>query len=186
VAISLMIGCARLAPLCELHAARVVDDRCWAKSVEVAARNGVTVEIVNDPKRGVAGANVLYSDVWSRWRGSKKESRLRLLRPYLVNMECQATGNARRIDFPSCCRPFTITKLRDAESGLEVPTRSSSTLFQVFERPKTMHTSRRVRVGHGRSVRAVTAGSAGVICRKDCEHRWVTLAFAARGENPFF
>ena len=53
----------------------------------------MTVE--HDPKTAVRGANALYTDVWvSMGEEDKQAERLRLLRPYQVNMPlCEATGN---------------------------------------------------------------------------------------------
>ena len=66
-----------------------------AEAREVAARNGVDIRVFNDPKEGVKGANVLYTDVWvSMGEESKTAERIRLLRPYQINMDLmKATGN---------------------------------------------------------------------------------------------
>lgn len=96
VANSLMQGCAKagvhyvnctppeLAPNENLVAAARV----------TAAANGATVAVSIDPKAGVKGANVIYTDVWvSMGEEAQKEQRLKLLRPYQVNQELvAATG----------------------------------------------------------------------------------------------
>lgn len=60
----------------------------------IAQVNGSTIEIFNDPRRGVRGANVLYTDVWvSMGEEAQKEVRFKLLRPYQVNAALvEATG----------------------------------------------------------------------------------------------
>jgi ornithine carbamoyltransferase len=100
---------------------------------ETAKRNGVTVEIFNDPQTGVSGANVLYTDVWvSMGEEAQKETRLRLLRPYQINMALvKATGNAGgELIFLHCLPAFhDYETVMTAESGaLEVTD-------EVFEAP---------------------------------------------------
>jgi ornithine carbamoyltransferase len=100
---------------------------------EVAARNGVTLEIVNDPKRGVAGANVLYTDVWvSMGEEAKQEARLRLLRPYQVNMELvEATGNAGgELIFLHC-----LPALHDHDTAITAESGALEVTDEVFEAP---------------------------------------------------
>ncbi len=97
VANSLMMGCAKAG----INFVNVTPRELFPSEdlVEearvIAARNGCEVRVETDPKKGVAGANVLYTDVWvSMGEEDKKAERLALLRPYQVNMElCDATGN---------------------------------------------------------------------------------------------
>jgi ornithine carbamoyltransferase len=60
--------------------------------------NGSTVAVANDPRVGVKGANVVYTDVWvSMGEEDKQAERIALLKPYQVNMALmQATGNLER------------------------------------------------------------------------------------------
>ena len=66
-----------------------------AEALEVAKRNNCTIRVINDPKEGVKGANVLYTDVWvSMGEEAKTAERLKLLMPYQINMDLmRATGN---------------------------------------------------------------------------------------------
>jgi len=77
---------------------------------EAAARNRSRVTISHDPVNGVCGANVLYTDVWvSMGEESQFEQRVKLLRPYQVNMEMvQNTGNLdrQRVIFLHCLPAF--------------------------------------------------------------------------------
>ena len=97
VANSLMMGCAKAG-------VRFVnctppeldpDPALVAQAREIAARHGSDIRVEHDPAVGVRGANVLYTDVWvSMGEESKREERLRLLRPYQVNMDlAERTGN---------------------------------------------------------------------------------------------
>jgi len=135
VANSLMLGCAKAG----VHYVNCTppelspDPVLVKEAVDVATRNGVTVEIVNDPKRGVAGANVLYTDVWvSMGEESKKESRLRLLRPYQVNMDLvKATGNANgELIFLHCLPAF-----HDHETAVTAESGALEVTDEVFEAP---------------------------------------------------
>jgi len=97
VANSLMQGCAKAGlhyvnctPKELLPDAALVKDACVA-----ARRNGGSVNIVHDPATAVKGANVLYTDVWvSMGEEAQMAKRLKLLRPYQINMELvKKTGN---------------------------------------------------------------------------------------------
>ena len=135
VANSLMMGCAKAGvnyanctpPELMPDAALVAEAR------EIAARNGSTVEVFNDPHAGVRGANVLYTDVWvSMGEEAKKAERLRLLRPYQVNMDlCRATGNlGGELVFLHCLPSF-----HDAETEVSKDTGAQEVTDEVFEAP---------------------------------------------------
>ena len=100
VANSLMMGCPdALRP----------DEAVLAEAEEVAKRNGVDIRVFSDPKVGVKGANVLYTDVWvSMGEEAKTAERISMLRPYQVNMELlAATGNLDgRLMFLHCLPAF--------------------------------------------------------------------------------
>ena len=97
VANSLMMGCAkcRVGYVCCCPKELEPDPAVLAEAREVAKRNGVTIKVFNDPKEGVKGANVLYTDVWvSMGEEAKTAERIKLLRPYQINMDLmKATGN---------------------------------------------------------------------------------------------
>jgi len=53
-----------------------------------ASKTGAKVEISNDPKKAVAGADVIYTDVWtSMGQENEREQRLRDFQGYQVNIE---------------------------------------------------------------------------------------------------
>ena len=111
VANSLMMGCAKAGVryVCCTPKELWPDERVLAEAAEVARRNGVDVRVFDDPVKGVKGANVLYTDVWvSMGEESKTAERIKLLRPYQVNMDLmRATGNADgRLIFLHCLPAF--------------------------------------------------------------------------------
>jgi ornithine carbamoyltransferase len=135
VANSLMIACAKagvnyvnctpveLSPLASL-----VDT-----ARAIARNNGATIEVFHDPRRGVRGANVLYTDVWvSMGEEAQKEERLRLLRPFQVNAALvEATGTpAGQLIFLHCLPAFHDhqTVMTQESGALEVTD-------EVFEAP---------------------------------------------------
>ena len=99
VANSLMIGAAKVgmhfvigAPK-ELFTAPELIEEC--RKIAAECESGATIEITDDPKKAVAGADVIYTDVWaSMGEEEKLAERKKLLQPYQVNMELiKATGN---------------------------------------------------------------------------------------------
>ncbi len=56
------------------------------KAKEFAKRGGSKVEILVDPKEGVKGADVIYTDVWtSMGQEAEREKRLKIFEPYRVD-----------------------------------------------------------------------------------------------------
>jgi len=112
VANSLMVGCVKagmhfvnctpkeLSPLPELV----------QRAEEIALRNKCTVSIIHNPEGAVTGANVIYTDVWvSMGEEAKFAERLKILRPYQVNMNMiQKTGNLKnnKVIFLHCLPAF--------------------------------------------------------------------------------
>ena len=97
VANSLMMGYAKAGVnyVCCAPESLWPDPAKLAEARAVAQRNGVDVKVFADPREGVKGANVLYTDVWvSMGEEAKTAERIALLRPYQINMELMAaTGN---------------------------------------------------------------------------------------------
>ncbi len=111
VANSLMMGCAKAGVnyVCCTPKELWPDEEKLAEASQVARRNGVDVKVFDDPQKGVKGANVLYTDVWvSMGEEDKTAERIRLLRPYQVNMDLMAaTGNLDgRLVFLHCLPAF--------------------------------------------------------------------------------
>ncbi len=98
VANSLMIGCAKAGinflDVCPPELAPAPEILAMAQ--EAADRNGSWIRVEHDPVKGVAGANILYTDVWVSMGEEKLfDERVKLLSPYQINMEMvKNTGNA--------------------------------------------------------------------------------------------
>jgi ornithine carbamoyltransferase len=136
VATSLMLGCAKAgvnfvncAPP-ELAPAQALVSNARA----LAGPNGATVEVVADPAQALPGANVIYTDVWvSMGEESRQAERLRLLRPYQVNMDMvrrAGTAASGNFLFLHCLPAFhdNQTELTRDLGALEVTD-------EVFEAP---------------------------------------------------
>ncbi|AEM68871.1 ornithine carbamoyltransferase [Mycoplasma putrefaciens] len=88
---SLMIGCAKMgmhfvaaAPK-ELWPTQELVDQCK----EIAKETGATINLVDDMKVACKDADVIYTDVWVSMGESEEvwESRIKLLKPYQVNID---------------------------------------------------------------------------------------------------
>ena len=111
VANSLMMGCAKcgIRYICCCPKELRPEERILTEAEEVARKNGVDIRVFNDPLKGVRGANVIYTDVWvSMGEESKTAERIKLLRPYQINMDLmRATGNIDgRLMFLHCLPAF--------------------------------------------------------------------------------
>ena len=101
VAVSLMIGCAKMGV--DFTVACPKDLSPPADIVETcrsyASESGSGIEIVEDPGSAVEGADVIYTDVWaSMGEEEKMEERRKILSPYQVNDGLmKKTGKAETI-----------------------------------------------------------------------------------------
>ncbi len=135
VANSLMIGCVKAGiNFVNCTPKELMPDPELVKKARVMAEsNGVTVEVFNDPAEGVKGANVIYTDVWvSMGEESEKETRLKLLKPYQVNMDLvKATGVPEdEFIFLHCLPAF-----HDHETSMTVESGALEVTDDVFEAP---------------------------------------------------
>ncbi len=90
VAHSLMLVIAKLGG----HIVMAAPRQLWPRSEVLEAaklaaeETGATIELVEDPREAVRGADVVYTDVWvSMGEEAEAEERRRLLRPYQVNAQ---------------------------------------------------------------------------------------------------
>ena len=76
-----------------------------------AEKSGAQLMITDDVDKGLDGADVLYSDVWvSMGEEDKFEERIKLLKPYQINMEMvEKTHNTDRLIFLHCLPAFHDT-----------------------------------------------------------------------------
>ena len=81
-----------------------------------AKKTGSKNMITSDVDKGVAGADVLYTDVWvSMGEEDKMQERVELLKPYQVNMEMiEKTGN-QNVIFMHCLPAFHDTNTENAK-----------------------------------------------------------------------
>ena len=135
VANTLMLGCAKAG----IHYVNCTppelmpDAALVATARKLARETGGSVTVANDPRAGVAGANVLYTDVWvSMGEEAQKETRIRLLRPYCIDMAlCRATGNlGGELLFLHCLPAF-----HDHETSMTRECGALEVTDDVFESP---------------------------------------------------
>ena len=89
VCASLMVACAKLGM--DFVAATPDGYRPDDEALRVARDAGGSVEVVNDPRAAVAGADVLYTDVWtSMGQDAERERRLRDLAGYGIDADLVA------------------------------------------------------------------------------------------------
>jgi ornithine carbamoyltransferase len=84
VCASLMVACTRLGA--DFVAATPRDYAPAPQAVEIARESGRSVELTDDPRAAVEGADVLYTDVWtSMGQDAEREQRLRDLSGYGID-----------------------------------------------------------------------------------------------------
>jgi ornithine carbamoyltransferase len=153
---SLMLGCAKAGvDFVNCCPPQLVPHEKHMEMVRAVARhNGCTVTVCHDPSAAVAGANVIYTDVWvSMGEESAFEERLKILRPYQVDMALmEATGNVAtgRVIFLHCLPAFHNhdTEITRDIGPLEVTDEVFEAPFsKVFDQAENrMHTIKAVMV----------------------------------------
>ncbi len=135
VANSLMIGCAKAGInfINSTPAELTPSGALVAAAQEIAAANGATIKIGHEPLRDVAGANVVYTDVWvSMGEEAQQAARMELLQPFQVNEALlAATGNRNgELIFLHCLPAFhdDQTSVTRESGALEVTN-------EIFEAP---------------------------------------------------
>ena len=91
---SLMVGCAMMGLHFTACAPQSLfpDEDLVEICRQIAACNGGSITLTEDPKKGASGADVLYTDVWVSMGepDSVWEQRIRLLRPYQISARIMA------------------------------------------------------------------------------------------------
>jgi ornithine carbamoyltransferase len=139
---SLMMGCAKMgmhfvncAPKELLPEGDMVD-----RAKEIAAENGATITFETDPKKAVALADVIYTDVWaSMGEEAQKAARVKLLTPYQVNESLMKATNKPETLFLHC-----LPAIKGEEVTYDVFESKQSVVFDEAE--NRMHTIKAVMV----------------------------------------
>ncbi|MBM7622676.1 ornithine carbamoyltransferase [Sporohalobacter salinus] len=119
---SLMTGSAKLGLNYTIVAPKKLhpDEDLVEECRELAEESGATITITDDPVEGVKGADALYTDVWaSMGEEGDFEERIKLLKPYQVNMEMiENTGNEDVI-FLHCLPAYHNTETENGQKIYE-------------------------------------------------------------------
>lgn len=107
---------------------------------EFAQESGGSVTITDDIGAGVAGADVIYTDVWcSMGEEDKSAERIKLLSPYQVNSEVMSKTGKKETIFMHC-----LPAIKEKEVTEEVFESAQSVVFDEAE--NRMHTIKAVMV----------------------------------------
>lgn len=107
---SLMVGAAKMG----MDFRAVAPKQCWpeeelvAKCREIAKETGAKITLTEDVKEGAKGCDFVYTDVWVSMGEPANvwEERVKLLKPYQINMDViRATGNPN-VKFMHCLPAF--------------------------------------------------------------------------------
>ncbi len=132
---TLMVGCAKSGMnFVNCTPAELMPDADLVKSIRpLAEANGGQIRVENDPRKGVRGAQVLYTDVWvSMGEEAQQSMRMNTLRPYQVNRKLiRATGlSDRELLFLHCLPAF-----HDNQTAITRETGALEVSDEVFEAP---------------------------------------------------
>lgn len=107
---SLMVGAAKMG----MDFRAVAPKQCWpeeelvAKCQEIAKETGAKITLAEDVKVGAKGCDFVYTDVWVSMGepASVWEERIRLLRPYQINMDVIRATENPNVKFMHCLPAF--------------------------------------------------------------------------------
>lgn len=93
---SLMIGCAKLGVNCSIASPKGYEPKqsIVEKAKEFAKETGAKIEVTNDPKEAVTGADAVYTDVWTSmgWE-DEQEERIKAFTDFQVNNALMGQAN---------------------------------------------------------------------------------------------
>ena len=107
---SLMVGAAKMG----MNFRAAAPKKCWPNEElvstcrQIARETGATIMLTEDVEEGVKGADFLYTDVWVSMGEPVEvwDERIKLLRPYQINMDViRKTGNPN-VKFMHCLPAF--------------------------------------------------------------------------------
>lgn len=106
---SWMIACAKLG----MHFVGLAPKSLWPKPTlikqmqEIAKETGAKIEITSNIDKAVKNADIIYTDVWvSMGEEEKYAERIKLLKPYQVNMKMLKKARNKHIRFMHCLPSF--------------------------------------------------------------------------------
>ncbi|WKZ68117.1 MAG: ornithine carbamoyltransferase [Melioribacteraceae bacterium] len=107
---SLMVGCAKMG----MKFRAVAPKNLWPNEElvktceEIAKETGAKITLTDDPVKGVEGADFLYTDVWVSMGEPEEEweKRIKLMKPYQVNMEMIKNTKNPNVKFLHCLPAF--------------------------------------------------------------------------------
>jgi ornithine carbamoyltransferase len=130
---SLMIGAAKMG----MHFVAVAPKALFPSETlvqemrKVAEKTGGTIELTEDIAAGVKDADVIYTDVWvSMGEEDQFEERIKLLKPYQVNMEMIQKTENPNVVFLHCLPAFHDT---ETDMGKEVAEKYGLTEMEVTD-----------------------------------------------------
>jgi len=131
---SLMIGCAMVGMNCTILAPESLqpEQDLVDMVLGLAEESGSEIKITDNVQEAVAGADVIYTDVWaSMGEEDKAAERIALLKPYQVNEELMAaTGN------PDCLFMHCLPAVKGNEVTFEVIEGPQSVVWDEAENRK--------------------------------------------------
>jgi len=137
VAHSLLYGCSKVGMSITLGCPKGYEPnpRVVSEAKKEAKRNGCEVKVTNDPKEGVKGADIVYTDVWASM-GKEKEhaERVKIFKPYQVNAKSVKEAKEDYI-FMHC-----LPAHRGEEATDEVADSKNSVIFDQAE--NRLHTQK--------------------------------------------
>ncbi len=139
---SLMVGCAKMG----LHFVACAPEKYFpdpaliAECEKIAKETGATLTFESDPKRAVAGADVIYTDVWVSMGEPMEvwEERIRELSPYQVNAQLMAAATPDTV-FMHCLPAYhDLGTAVGREMGAKFNRTAMEVTDEVFESPASI------------------------------------------------
>ena len=137
VAHSLLYGCSKVGMDITLACPKGYEPKpeVVSKAREEAKKSGSAVKLTKDPKEGVRGADIVYTDVWaSMGQEKERQKRLKIFKPYQVNSRL-VKGAKEDYLFMHC-----LPAHRGEEVTDEVADSKNSVIFDQAE--NRMHTQK--------------------------------------------
>ncbi|KRK48851.1 ornithine carbamoyltransferase [Secundilactobacillus kimchicus] len=142
----------------ELHPTQEIQDL----ANQFAAKSGAQLLITDDLDEGLKGSNVVYTDVWVSMGESNWEERVKLLKPYQVNMAAlKKTGTPDdQLIFMHCLPAFHDTA---TEYGKEIKEKYGITEMEVTDEVFRSKYARQFEEAENRmhSIKAMMAATLG-------------------------